>query len=113
MMFIQVRTIEVQKGHSQQIVDDFGQKSHIDGMEGLIDINIMVNRKAKDSEEVVILVRWESEDAWKNWEKDPVHLAGHRNRKDEEKPSFIIHSSVSMYDVKKIKPGTFGKEQTV
>ncbi|WP_321166113.1 antibiotic biosynthesis monooxygenase [Bacillus sp. FJAT-28004] len=108
-LFIQLRTIVVEKGNSQQVVDNFGQEGYIDGKEGLIDINIMVNRKAKENEEVVIMIRWESEEAWKNWEKDPVHIAGHRNKKDEKRPSYIVDSSVSIYDVKKIKPGTFGK----
>ncbi|NIK76506.1 heme oxygenase (staphylobilin-producing) [Paenibacillus castaneae] len=112
-MFIQMRSIVVEKGNSEQVVQNFSKEGHIDGKEGLIDINIMVNRKSKESEEVVIMIRWESETAWKNWEKDPVHIAGHRNRKNEERPAYIIDSSVNMYDVKKIKQGTFSKETAV
>lgn len=108
-----MRSIVVEKGNSEQVVHNFGQEGHIDGMEGLVDIHIMVNRKTKESEEVVIMIRWESEEAWKNWEKDPVHLAGHRNNKDEKRPEYIIESSVNMYDVKKVKHGTFGTEKAV
>jgi heme oxygenase (staphylobilin-producing) len=108
-VFIQMRSILVETGNSQTVVDNFSKEGHIDGMEGLIDIHIMVNRKAKDSEEVVIMIRWESEEAWKNWEKDPVHIAGHRNRRNEEGPTYIIDSSVNMYNVHKIKEGTFNK----
>lgn len=109
-MFIQMRTIVVENGNAEQVVERFSKEGYVEGKEGLIDISVMVNRRAKESEEIVVMIRWESETAWKNWEKDPVHIAGHRNKKDEKKPEYIIDSSVKMFDVKKIKPGTFGKE---
>ena len=34
----------------------------------------MVKRARRGDEEVVMLVRWESEEAWKNWEKSPEHF---------------------------------------
>ncbi|MNI48174.1 Heme-degrading monooxygenase HmoA [compost metagenome] len=108
-MFIQTRTIVVEKGNSEQVVQTFSQEKPVEGMEGLQDITIMVNRKSKETEEIVVMIRWESEEAWKNWEKHPIHIAGHREKRGEQPPTFVISSTVSMYDVKKIKPGTFGK----
>lgn len=110
-MLIQLRTIVVERGNADQLVEKFSQPGHIDGKEGLIDRTVMVSKRNKETEEVVVMIRWESEEAWKNWEKDPVHIAGHREKRGQEKPSYIIESSVKMYDVKKVNEGTFGKNE--
>lgn len=54
----------------------------------------------RGEEEVIVVIRWESEDAWKAWEKSPEHIAGHRNNKGKERPEFIINVDVAMYEVK-------------
>lgn len=105
-MFIQIRTIVVEPGNADQVVDRFGKPGHIDTMPGLIDRTVMVSKRNKESEEVIAMIRWESEEAWKNWEKDPVHIAGHREKRGQEPPSYVISSSVKMYEVKKVLPGT-------
>lgn len=103
-MFIQLRTIVVEPGNAEQVAERFGQPGHIDTMPGLIDRTVMISRKNKESEEVIAMIRWESEEAWKNWEKDPVHIAGHREKRGESSPSYLISSSVKMYDAKKVQP---------
>ncbi|UPK46807.1 antibiotic biosynthesis monooxygenase family protein [Paenibacillus pabuli] len=35
---------------------------------------------------VMVLIRWQSEEAWKNWEKSDVHIKGHREKRGQEKP---------------------------
>ncbi|MEB1807207.1 MAG: antibiotic biosynthesis monooxygenase [Bacillaceae bacterium] len=99
-MVIQTRTITVQTGYSDQVVERFSQKSPIDTMDGLIDRTVMVNRKKKDQEEVVVMVRWESLEAWKNWEKSDIHIQGHKNNKGNAKPEYILDINVNMYEVK-------------
>ena len=34
----------------------------------------------RGEEEVIMIVRWESEEAWKAWEKSPEHIAGHKEK---------------------------------
>ncbi|MCU6708273.1 antibiotic biosynthesis monooxygenase [Paenibacillus sp. J5C_2022] len=109
-MLIQIRTIVVQSGHADKVVERFSQPGHIETMKGLIDRTVMVNKRNKDSEEVVAMIRWESEEAWKNWEKDPVHIAGHKAARNDEKPSYLIRSTVKMYDVKTVRPGTYDQQ---
>ncbi|MNE96447.1 Heme-degrading monooxygenase HmoA [compost metagenome] len=74
-------------------------------MPGLIDISIALNKKGKDNEEVLLLIRWESEDAWKNWEKSDAHIQGHRDSRGQEKPAYILSTTVNMYEVQKVKEG--------
>ncbi|MNP20580.1 Heme-degrading monooxygenase HmoA [compost metagenome] len=104
-MLIQTRTIVVEKGNAEKVVERFSQESPVEGMEGLIDIQILVNKKSKESEEVVVMIRWESEQAWKNWEKSDVHIQGHRQNKGHVTPDYVISTAVNMYDSKKIKRG--------
>ncbi|GIP24478.1 antibiotic biosynthesis monooxygenase [Paenibacillus sp. J22TS3] len=104
-MLIQTRTILVEKGHADQVVERFSKEGVVDEREGLIDISVMVNRGKKEHDEVVVLIRWESEDAWKAWEKSPEHIQGHRNSRGQQPPAFVISTTVNMYDVKKVRPG--------
>ena len=102
-MLIQTRSIVVEKGNSDKVVERFSKESPVEGMEGLIDISVLVNKRSKENEEVVIMIRWESEEAWKNWEKSDVHIQGHRAKKGQEKPDYIISTTVNMYESKMIK----------
>lgn len=104
-MFIQTRSIVVEKGFADQVVERFSRESPMDEMEGLIDKSVMVNRIKKDHEEVVILIRWESVEAWKNWEKSDAHLEGHRQNKGKPKAEYIINISVNSYELKSFKQG--------
>lgn len=60
-MLIQMRTVTVEKGYADQVVGWFSGIGVLDGREGLIDISVMVNKRKKDNEEVVIMIRWELE----------------------------------------------------
>ncbi|AJS60890.1 antibiotic biosynthesis monooxygenase [Paenibacillus sp. IHBB 10380] len=104
-MFIQNRTMLVEKGNSDKVIARFSQESPIDSMEGLIDISVMVNNKSKENEEVIVVVRWESREDWKNWEKSDAHLQGHRDSRGQGSPSFILSTSVHMYDSQIVKRG--------
>lgn len=109
-MIIQVRTIVVQPGFGDQVAASYSVSAHIDTMPGLIDRTIMVNKRGKESEEVVAMIRWQSEEAWKNWEKDPVHLAGHREHRGQEPPAYLISSTVKMYGVQAVFTGSRADE---
>lgn len=109
-MLIQTRTIVVEKGFADQVVERFSKEGAIDSMEGLLDVSVMVNKRAKEQEEVVIMIRWESEEAWKNWEKSDAHIQGHRQSKGQPKPEYVISTSVNMYEVKAVRKGKAVKQ---
>lgn len=105
IMFIQTRSILVEKGNSDKVLERFSGPSPIDDMEGLVDIKTMVNTKSKEHEEVLIIITWESQEAWKNWEKSDAHLQGHRDKRGQEKPAYIIEVKVNMYNQHSVKKG--------
>jgi heme oxygenase (staphylobilin-producing) len=109
-MLIQTRTIVVQPGNADKVIERFSGSRPMDGREGLIDVTLMVKKRTKDHEEVVVMIRWESEQAWKNWEKSPEHIEGHRQNHGKTPPEYVISTTVSMYEVKAIK--TNGQVQT-
>ncbi|MNZ55119.1 Heme-degrading monooxygenase HmoA [compost metagenome] len=106
-MFVMTRTIVVEKGNSDKVVNRFSADSPMHEMDGLVDVSVMVNRKSKEQEEVVVVIRWESVEAWKNWEKSDAHLEGHRKAREsgQQPPEYIISTTVNLYDVEVIKPG--------
>ncbi|MCM3781474.1 antibiotic biosynthesis monooxygenase [Neobacillus mesonae] len=103
-MLIQLRAITVKEGFSDKIVERFGKPGGpMTEIPGFIDRSVMVKKNRKkdeDVEEVVVMIRWESEEAWKTWEKSPAHIEGHRNSRNQEKPDYLLETKVSMYDVK-------------
>lgn len=104
-MFVMTRTMIVEKGNSDKVLARFSAESPIDQMEGLVDISVMVNRKSREQEEVVVVIRWESQEAWKNWEKSDAHIQGHKNSQEQQPSAFILSTTVNMYDAQVVKKG--------
>lgn len=103
-MFVQIKRIFVTEGNSDKIVARFGAKegtpSLLEQQPGFIDKQVLVKKVRRGDEEVLVVVRWESEDAWKNWEKHPDHIAGHKANAGKPKPEFVIESGQEVYYVK-------------
>lgn len=102
-MFVQMKRFVVAEGNAQKIMDRFGAKkdgpSLMEQQPGFIGKEVLVKKSRRGDEEVIIMVRWESEEAWKGWEKSPEHIAGHKAKIGQPKPDFIIESSNSLYYV--------------
>ncbi|MGG6312762.1 antibiotic biosynthesis monooxygenase [Paenibacillus macerans] len=104
-MFVMTRTMLIEKGNSDKVLARFSAESPVDQMEGLVDISVMVNRKSQEYEEVIVVIRWESQEAWRNWEKSDAHIQGHKNSRGQPPPSFIVSTSVNMYEAEVVKKG--------
>lgn len=104
-MFVMTRTMVIEKGNSDKVIARFSQEGAIDQMEGLVDISVMVNRKSQEHEEVLVVIRWESQEAWKNWEKSDAHIQGHKNNRGKQPPSYLLNTTVNMYDAQVVKKG--------
>ncbi|PKG21513.1 antibiotic biosynthesis monooxygenase [Niallia nealsonii] len=102
-MFVQLRKMTVTEGNSEQVVSRFSKAGIIEEQEGFVDLKIMVKKVRRGEEEVIILITWESEDYWKQWEKSDAHIAGHKAKNNQTKPEFIIHTEVGKYEVKAVK----------
>lgn len=104
-MLVETKTIIVKQGTSQLVVERFSKPGPIEEIEGFIDLNVMVKnaRRGDETEEVIVMIRWESKEAWKRWETSEAHIQGHRDSRGKPKPEHIISSTHGMYEVKAAK----------
>lgn len=102
-MFVQMRKTVVTEGNAEKIVERFGGKGLIEQQEGFIDATVMVKKVRRGDEEVVVMIRWESEAHWKQWEKSDAHIAGHKAKIGQPKPEYIISSDGGLYEVQTVK----------
>lgn len=102
-MFVQMRKIVVKEGHSDQVVQRFSGEGLVEKQEGFIDTTVMVKKVRRGEEEVIVMIRWESEAYWKQWEKSDAHIAGHKAKRGQAAPDYVISSEGSLYEVKAIK----------
>ncbi|AZV48659.1 antibiotic biosynthesis monooxygenase [Bacillus halotolerans] len=105
-MFVQLRKMTVKEGHADKVIERFSAEGIIEKQEGLIDVTVLEKNVRRGDEEVVVMIRWQSEDHWKQWEKSDAHIAGHKANKGKPKPDYMISTEVSMYHVRAVKQGT-------
>ncbi|AMW98897.1 antibiotic biosynthesis monooxygenase family protein [Rummeliibacillus stabekisii] len=108
-MFVQIRRWILTEGHANNIIDRFSKKpgegpSLIEQREGFISRELLMKNTRRGEEEVVMIIRWDSEEAWKAWEKSPEHIAGHKKQIKEHggkppKPEYVISMENSNYTV--------------
>ncbi|UOQ42599.1 antibiotic biosynthesis monooxygenase [Halobacillus salinarum] len=110
-MFIQMRRSVVTEGNSEDVVERFTRKGVIEEQEGFIDLSVMVKKANRGNEEVIIMIRWESEAYWQQWERSEAHLAGHRASRGQPKPEYIVSSESALYHVKAVKTKSIEKER--
>jgi heme oxygenase (staphylobilin-producing) len=102
-VFVQMRKTIVTEGNADQVVNRFSKEGIIEKQEGFIDLSVMVKKVRRGNEEVVVLIRWESEGHWKKWEKSEAHIAGHKANLGKPKPDYIVESEGGLYEVKAVK----------
>lgn len=102
-MFIETKTLEVKPGTAQLVVDRFSGEGVIEKSEGFIDLSVLVKESRKGNDEVIVLIRWESEFHWKQWEKSEVHINMHRQSRGKPKPDHIVDSTHGTYHVRSVK----------
>lgn len=104
-MFVALRKITVTKGNADKVVEKFSTPGVIEEQDGFVDLTIMKQkaRRSQEEEEVVIMIRWESEAHWKKWETSDAHLAGHKANKGKPQPEYILSQEGGRYEVETVK----------
>jgi heme oxygenase (staphylobilin-producing) len=104
-MFYQIKRLVVKEGTSSKVVERFSGEGLIEKQPGFIDLKVLVKKVRRGDEEVLVMIQWESEADWKNWEKSPEHIAGHKAKAKagNPKPDHILESSQNVYEVKSNK----------
>jgi heme oxygenase (staphylobilin-producing) len=98
-MFFQIKRIVVKEGFSDQVVERFSKLGGLlEKQPGFLDKQVLVKKVRRGDEEVLVISRWESEQDWKNWEKSPEHIAGHKEKRGTAKHEYIIETSQDVYE---------------
>jgi len=101
-MFIQMKRFTVTEGNGHLIVEKFSKKGGLlSAQPGFIDKKVLVKKVRRGEEEVILMITWNSEEDWKNWEKSPEHIAGHKAKlgQPKEKPEYVISVDAGLYYV--------------
>jgi len=102
-LFVQLRKITVTEGNAEKVVQRFSGKGMLEEQEGFIDLTVMEKKVRKGDEEVIVMIRWESEEYWKQWEKSEAHIANHKANLGKPKPEYMIQTEVGKYEIKAVK----------
>lgn len=105
-MFVMLRKMVVKEGYADQVAERFGKEGVIEKQDGFVDLTVMRQKARRGEEAVVVMIRWESEAHWKQWEKSDAHLASHRDNRGKPKPDFMISVEVGTYEAETVKTGT-------
>ncbi|WP_432353579.1 antibiotic biosynthesis monooxygenase family protein [Sporosarcina sp. A2] len=98
-MFYQIKRMTVKEGTSTKVTDKFSGEGLIEKQTGFLGLEVLVKESRRGDGEILIVVRWESKEDWKNWEKSPEHIAGHKANAGKPKPEYIIDSRQDTYEV--------------
>ncbi|KMY52725.1 hypothetical protein AC623_00930 [Bacillus sp. FJAT-27231] len=101
-MFVQMRTIKTPEGNAKHVAERFSGEGIVEKQPGFVDRLVMAKKVRRGEEEVVVMIRWQSEDDWKRWEKSEAHIAGHKANLGKPKPDYIISSDGALYDVEAV-----------
>lgn len=105
-MFVALRRITVTEGNADKVVEKFSASGVIEEQDGFIDLTVMKQKAMHGEEEVAVMIRWESEEHWKKWEKSDAHVAGHKAEKGKPKPEYLIRMEGERYEVQAVKNST-------
>ncbi|MFI3209774.1 MAG: antibiotic biosynthesis monooxygenase [Peptostreptococcaceae bacterium] len=99
-MFIEQKTIKVKNGFADKMIEKFSNLESMQSKEGFIECLIMKGIKNEEIEEVVITVKWDSQQNFTKWKTSDEHKVGHQNK---EKQDFVISGEVKLFEVKTVK----------
>ena len=99
-VFYQIKRFVVQEGTSQLVLDRHSKEGLIEKQPGFVSVKVLQKKVRRGDEEIMLIVEWESEQDWKNWEKSPEHIAGHKANAGKPKPEHIIEVSQNVYELK-------------
>lgn len=97
-MFVTIRKVTIEKGNLDMMVEKFNAPSPVDGVDGLVRRELLINQTRPDTDLLTYLVYWLDKASFMAWERSPVHLALHKAKAQEVKPTYIISVQKEAYE---------------
>lgn len=99
-MYVQMRKTIVTEGSADRVVKRFHEEGLVEKQEGFIDLTVMVKKVQSGEEEIIVMIRWESEEYWQQWEKSEAYLANLKALRSKPMPEYIVSAETGFYEVK-------------
>lgn len=103
-----MKTWTVTEGHSEHILKKFEERktkpSIMEQQPGFLGREALVKKTTRGNEQIIMMVRWASEEALKAWKKSPDHIAGHKAKiasgnNKREQPEYIVSVEHELYTI--------------
>jgi heme-degrading monooxygenase HmoA len=99
-MIIVNNTSQISKGQASLLINRFDKVGKVEEMDGFLGLEVLLNEKPAEYDEVTISTRWESKEAFQGWTRSDAFRESHSHR---ETPEYILSNAISFHEVKIVR----------
>ncbi|AST96363.1 heme oxygenase [Shouchella clausii] len=100
MVIVANKTL-IRKGEGHKLVKRFDKIGKIEMQKGFLGLEVLVNAKEKDVDEVTISTRWETKADFHAWTKSEAFREAHSGR--NARPDYILGNEIEFYNVEVVR----------
>lgn len=96
-MIIVTNTSQIVKGSGDKLVERFDRIGKVEQMEGFLGLEVLWTQNLKEYDEVAVVTRWTSKDAFQAWTKSEAFRESHKHRNI---PDYILDNKITFQEIK-------------
>ncbi|MDQ0207742.1 heme oxygenase [Alkalicoccobacillus murimartini] len=100
MIIVANKTI-IKKGEGHKLVDRFNKVGKIENARGFLGLEVLVNSKPKENDEVTISTRWEEKEHFHAWTASDSFREAHSGK--NARPDYILGNEIEFYNVEIVR----------
>lgn len=100
-MYIVTNKTKIRKNEGYKLVKRFNKVGKVETMEGFLGLEVLLNDRIEDYDEVSIVTRWDSEGSFNRWVNSEAFKEAHSHKGG--KPDYIISNEILHQKVKIVR----------
>ncbi|PWW03284.1 heme oxygenase (staphylobilin-producing) [Paenibacillus cellulosilyticus] len=96
-MLIVTNTSQIVKGSGEKLIERFDRIGQVERMEGFLGLEVLFTQNISEYDEVSIVTRWTSREAFQGWTKSEAFRESHQHRKT---PDYILNNKITFQEVR-------------
>ncbi|MGN7312340.1 heme oxygenase [Alkalicoccobacillus gibsonii] len=100
MIIVANKTI-IKKGEGHKLVERFNKVGQIENARGFLGLEVLVNSKPKENDEVTISTRWEEKEHFHAWTASTAFREAHSGK--NARPDYILGNEIEFYNVEIVR----------
>ncbi|GAF22034.1 MULTISPECIES: heme oxygenase [Shouchella] len=100
MIIVANKTL-IRKGEGHKLVERFDKIGKIEYATGFLGLEVLVNSKEKEHDEVTISTRWEEKADFHAWTKSEAFREAHSGK--NARPDYILGNEIEFYQVEIVR----------